>query len=130
MILESTQAMNIPAVPHESPLTREINKKRKLPITPMNVNIFNYWRNHSKALPLLYKIVLRYLCIKATSCSSERAFYIFLYWWRHSDCKEESFRSSEKIQNVLMLVYIRNNMKKLQLSRLVVEYSIEEEEKN
>ena len=121
MILESTQAMNSAPVTNESPLTLEFNQYRKLPILPMTVDVLKFWQEHERAFPMLAKIVKRYFCQQATSCSSERTFSI-------GGDTVTAKRNRLDPKNVHMLVYIKDNLQKLKLERLIVEDPIEEEE--
>ena len=121
MILESTQAMMIAPTTNESPLTTEINQYRKLPILPMTVDILAFWRDNQRTFPMLAKIVKRYFCIQSTSCSSERTFSI-------GEDTVTAKRNRLDPNNVHMLVYLRENLKKVKLDRLIVEDPIEEAE--
>ena len=121
MILEATQAMNVVPASNESPLTVEFNQFRKLPILPMTVNVLSFWKEHQRTFPMLAKIVKRYFCIQSTSCSSERTFSI-------GGDTVTAKRNRLDPKNVHMLVYIRDNLAKVKLDRLIVEDSIEEAE--
>ena len=114
MILESTQAMNVAPVSNESPMTLEFNQFIKLPILPMTVDVLLFWKEHQRTFPMLAKIVKRYFCIQSTSCSSERTFSI-------GGDTVTAKRNRLDPKNVHMLVYIRDNLQKVKLDRLIVE---------
>ena len=62
-----------------------------------------WWKNHSTVYPLLGKLSRRYLCICATSCTSERQFST-------SGNIVTSSRSSLKPTKVNMLVFLAQNL--------------------
>ena len=62
-----------------------------------------WWKNHSTVYPLLGKLSRRYLCICATSCTSERQFST-------SSNIVTSSRSSLKPTKVNMLVFFAQNL--------------------
>ena len=65
-------------------------------------DIIMYWFENQKKFPLLYKLSLKYLCIPATSCSSERVF---------SKAGEivSAKRSRLKPKNVNDLIFLNKN---------------------
>lgn len=46
-----------------------------MPLTNINENIIGWWINRQSLFPSLFKIAMQYLCIPATSATSERIFY-------------------------------------------------------
>ena len=63
----------------------------------------------------------KYFCIQATSCSSERTFST-------GGNIVTPKRTNLDAENVHMMVYIRDNLKKVKLDRLIVEDPEEAEE--
>jgi len=52
----------------------EIANFVKLKIQPNNADRLGWWRNNAEWLPLLKWLFSKYLCVSATSASSERSF--------------------------------------------------------
>lgn len=62
-----------------------------------------WWKNHSTVYPVLAKLARKYLCMCATSCTSERQFST-------SGNIVTSSRSSLKPTKVNMLVFLAQNL--------------------
>lgn len=105
----------------ESPMQREINQYRAMPLVTKNVDVLNFWKENAKTFPLLVKVVRKYFCIQSTSTSSERTFST-------GGAVVTAKRNKLDPVNVNMLVYLKENLGKVQLERLIVEDPIEEEE--
>ena len=71
-----------------------------------NENILKWWQQNKFRFPNLYKLVKKYLCIPATSCSSERIF---------SKAGEilSKKRSRLSPKRVNQLIFLNHNLKKL-----------------
>ena len=81
----------------------------------MNLNdIICYWEGKKQCWPKLYKLAMKYLCILATSCTSERLFsFASLYFEKHrtrmlpsnleNECILKSYLDSENFEELLKL---------------------------
>ena len=106
---------------YESPIQREINLFRATPNLPRTTDVLNFWKENCKNYPMLSKVVRKLFCIQATSTSSERTFST-------GGAIVTAKRSNLDPMNVNMMVYLRENLGKVQLDRLIYEDPIEEEE--
>ena len=84
-----------------------------------NLDVLKWWSQHEKQFPLLSRIVKKYFCIQATSCSAERTFST-------GGTTVTAKRSKLDPENVNKLVYLRENLGKVNIEKLVLE---DEEEK-
>jgi hypothetical protein len=96
----------------DPPLTVEINQYRALQILCKNVDVQAFWNDNSKNYSLLCKAVHKYFCIQGNIHIASVT----------------SKRNKLDLLNVNMLVYLRENLGKVQLDCLIVENAIEEEE--
>ena len=103
---QSGQAWPTPTL---TPLQLEINRYNNIEIT-VNVDILEWWRTHEKEYPLLSRAAKKYLCIQPTSCSSERTFST-------GGKTVSSVRTKLDTENVHMLVYCKENMSKLKITK-------------
>ena len=76
-----------------------------------NLDVLLWWSQHEKLFPMLSKIVRKYFCIEATSCSAERTFST-------GGTTVTAKRSKLEPDNVNMLVYLRENLGKNTLKSL------------
>ena len=118
---QSTQATHSLFESVISPMQLEMNRylnQQDLP--PANVDVLQWWRNHHREYPLLAKCARKYLCIQASSASSERVFStggaIVTYK-----------RTKLDVENVHMLVYCKENLARVKISTKVYEDEEEEE---
>ena len=88
-----------------------------------NLDVLAYWKQHAKQFPLLAKVVKKYFCIQSTSCSAERTFST-------GGSTVTTKRTKLDPVNVNMLVYLRENMNKIKIEKLVLENAEEEEIEN
>jgi hypothetical protein len=110
------------AAPHaESPMQREINQYRALPILGKNADVLVFWKDNAKNFPLLSKVVRKYFCIQATSTSSERTFST-------GGAIATPKRNKLDPLNVHMLVFLRENLGKVTMDMKVVDDPIAEAE--
>ena len=116
-----SQALEVaPVAGDKSPLVQELEAYRRAPQVPIKVDVLQYWIMHAKEFPMLAKLVRKYFCIQASSCSSERTFST-------GGKVITSKRTKLDPSNVHMLVYLRENLGKVKLSKLVVENEEEED---
>ena len=71
-------------------------------------------------LTYLFQVVRKYFCIQSTSCSSERTFST-------GGSTVTAKRTKLDPINVNMLVYLRENMNKIKLDKLVLQNKEEED---
>ena len=122
LLNQMSQGMASVAAPHaESPMQREINQYRALPMLGKNADVLGFWRDNAKNYPLLCKVVRKYFCIQATSTSSERTFST-------GGAIVTPKRNKLDPVNVHMLVYLRENLGKVTMDTKVVDDPIEEAE--
>ena len=85
-----------------------------------NCDILKWWKEHCKEFPLLAKCARKYLCIQASSASSERTFStggsIVTYK-----------RTKLDVENVHMLVYCKDNLSKVEITSRIYEDEEEQE---
>ena len=85
-----------------------------------NLDVLGFWKIHEKQFPLLAKVVKKYFCIQSTSCSAERTFST-------GGSTVTAKRTKLDPINVNMMVYLRENMNKIKLEKLILENNEEEE---
>ncbi len=122
LLNELAQGMATVAAPHaESPMQREINQYRALPMLGKNADVLVFWKDNAKNFPLLSKVVRKYFCIQATSTSSERTFST-------GGAIVTPKRNKLDPLNVHMLVYLRENLGKVTMDTKVLDDPIAEAE--
>ena len=115
-----SQALEVgPVASDKSPLIQEFEAYRRAPQVPIKVDVLQYWKMHAKEFPMLARLVRKYFCIQATSCSSERTFST-------GGQIITAKRTKLDPNNVHMLVYLRENLGKVKLPKLIVEDEAEE----
>lgn len=120
MLASMSQAMPKPNTSDDSPMTKEMIAFINGGLLPgKNLDVMAYWKAHEKEFPLLAKVVRKYFCIQSTSCSSERTFST-------GGSTVTAKRTKLDPTNVNMLVYLRENMNKIKIDKLVLENQTEE----
>jgi len=109
-----------------TPLTIELDSYLALPrLNTPKVDILAWWKSQQHAFPLLAQCARKYHCIPASSAPSERLF-------SSSGNLVSAKRSSLNTKNVDMMVFLHENMEKLQLTsfdyNLIPQEDQEEEE--
>jgi hypothetical protein len=103
-------------------LQLEWNRYQNLPdVNDHKVDILGWWAEKKKEFPLLAKAVRKYLCIQATSASCER---VFSTGGQTVSVK----RTKLDPENVHMLVYCKENLPKVKITKW--RYQEPEEEDN
>jgi len=88
----------------------ELETYFKLPNLPSsNVDILAWWKTQEPVLPLLGEIARKYLCVTASSASAERLFSA-------SGNVVTKLRSSLAPENLELLVYLHENMRKVKMT--------------
>ncbi|XP_069800972.1 E3 SUMO-protein ligase ZBED1-like [Dendropsophus ebraccatus] len=90
-------------VPLHQTVEAELSSYLVSPLLDSEKNPLEWWRRHSVNFPLLSKVAKKYLCIPATSSSSER---VFSSGGNIVTC----LRSSLKPEKVNMLVFLSKNL--------------------
>ena len=85
-----------------------------------NMQILDWWREHSKTYPLMAKLANKYLAVQATSCSSERTFST-------GGRTVTNTRTRLAPTNVHMMIYVKENMDKVHLRRFETSTDAEKE---
>ena len=75
-------------------------------LVPEDSDILEYWKTNRKKFPLLGRLARKFLCIPASSATSEQVFS------RAGNAVSEQ-RTNLSIDNIEMLVYMKKNMKEL-----------------
>ena len=120
MLMQASQGMIEERRLDQTPLEKEWNEFRAGGLVAgKNLDVLLWWSQHEKQFPMLSKIVRKYFCIQATSCSAERTFST-------GGTTVTAKRSKLEPDNVNMLVYLRENPGKVHIEKLVLE---DEEEK-
>jgi hypothetical protein len=119
---DRTLSLLNPQTPLESELARFTHHSDPDEV-PHNVNVLGWWKFHDKVYPLLAKAVKKYFAIQATSCSSERTFSTGS---NTVSCR----RTKLDPENVHMLVFCKDNLKKIdfKLARAILEAEEEKDE--
>jgi hypothetical protein len=78
-----------------------------------DVNVLQWWQAREKEWPLLCKVVKQYLCIQASSTSSERTFST-------SGNTVTNKRTKLDPENVHMIVYCKENIPKINIQKWLV----------
>ena len=112
---QSTQASQSLFESAISPMQLEMNRYlNHIDRPPANCEILKWWKDHCKEFPLLAKCARKYLCIQASSASSERTFStggsIVTYK-----------RTKLDVENVHMLVYCKDNLSKVEITTKIFE---------
>jgi hypothetical protein len=117
-----TQSLLNPQTPLESELARFTHHSDSDEV-PHSVDVLGWWKCHEKVYPLLAKAVKKYFAIQATSCSSERTFSTGS---NTVSCR----RTKLDPENVHMLVFCKDNLKKIdfKLARAILEAEEEKDE--
>ena len=104
-----------------SPMQLEMNRYlNHIDLPPANCDVLKWWKDHCKEFPLLAKCARKYLCIQASSASSERTF--------STGGSIVSYKRTKlDVENVHMLVYCKDNLSKVEISSRVYEDQEEEE---
>ena len=124
MLASMSQAMPRANQNDDSPMMQEIVSFISGGLLPgKNLDVLAYWKQHAKQFPLLAKVVKKYFCIQSTSCSAERTFST-------GGSTVTTKRTKLDPVNVNMLVYLRENMNKIKIEKLVLENAEEEEIEN
>ena len=117
---QSTQSLFESAI---SPMQLEMNRYLNPAAADRpsaNCDILKWWKEHCKEFPLLAKCARKYLCIQASSASSERTFStggsIVTYK-----------RTKLDVENVHMLVYCKDNLSKVEITSRIYEDEEEQE---
>ena len=95
----------------ESQLLVEVAVYLSLNRAKTSIDILQFWSEHEKRLPILASIVRKYMCIQASSSSSERTF-------SSSGNIVTPRRNKLDPENVNMLVYLKENLGKVELPKL------------
>ena len=85
-----------------------------------DMDVLLWWRDHAKIYPLMANLAKKYLAVQATSCSSERTFST-------GGRTVTNTRTRLATTNVHMILYVKENMDKVQLKNFK---STPEEEKS
>ncbi len=102
-----------------SPLELEVNRYQTMSdIPPSTVDVLAWWKANAREFPLLAKAARKYLCIQASSASSERVFST-------AGATVTYKRTKLDTENVHMLVYCKENLPKVRISSRI--YQDEEE---
>jgi hypothetical protein len=124
MLASMSQNMPKPNNNDDTPMMKEVIAFINGGLVPgKNLDVLAYWKNHEKQFPLLARVVRKYFCIQSTSCSSERTFST-------GGSTVTAKRTKLDPINVNMLVYLRENMNKIKLEKLILETKEEEEIEN
>ena len=94
----------------ESPMNKELAMYLNTPKAPTSIDVLEYWRINEHQFPLLSKVVKKYFCVQATSCSSERTFST-------GGNIVTPKRNKLDPENVNLLVYLKENLGKVQLPK-------------
>ena len=94
-----------------TPLDKECYLYASLPTVKTCFDVLNWWREHENQLPILASIVRKYMCIQASSSSSERTF-------SSSGNIVTPRRNKLDPENVNMLVYLKENLGKIEVAKL------------
>ena len=92
-----------------TPLQLEMNRYSNIDVS-VHVDILQWWKTHEREYPLLSRAAKKYLCIQPTSCSSERTFST-------GGKTVSSVRTKLDTENVHMLVYCKENMPKVKITK-------------
>jgi hypothetical protein len=84
----------------------ELNKYLSENVVEKGTDILKYWESNKSIYPRLYELSLKYLCIPATSCASERVF-------RKAGEIVSAKRASIKHKNVNNLIFLNHNHGKI-----------------
>jgi len=104
-----------------SPMQLEMNRYlNHIDLPPANCDVLKWWKDHCKEFPLLAKCARKYLCIQASSASSERTFST-------GGSTVTYKRTKLDVENVHMLVYCKDNLSKVEISSRIYEDQEEEE---
>ena len=112
IISQRSQAM-APATTgsEESKFMVEVAVNLSLNRAKTSVDILQFWSENEKRLPILARTVRKYMCIQASSSSSERTFSA-------SGNIVTPRRNKLDPENVNMLVYLKENLGKVELPKL------------
>lgn len=119
----ASMSQNLPktAQNEDTPMMKEILAYMSGGLVPgKNLDVLGFWKIHEKQFPLLAKVVKKYFCIQSTSCSAERTFST-------GGSTVTAKRTKLDPINVNMMVYLRENMNKIKLEKLILENNEEEE---
>ena len=111
----------IPQSPLENEIARYVNNAEQgSSELSTDMDVLLWWKDHAKIYPLMSNLAKKYLAVQATSCSSERTFST-------GGRTVTNTRTRLATSNVHMIVYVKENMDKVQLKNFK---STTEEEKN
>ena len=111
MISQCTQGSAPTAGAAESPMTTELNLYMSIPKSSATIDILQFWHAHEKQFPSLAKVVKKYMCIQASSSSSERTFSA-------SGNIVTPKRNKLDPENVNLLVYLKENLGNIKIPKL------------
>ena len=99
----------IPQTPLENEIARYVNNAEQgsAELTT-DMDVLLWWKDHAKIYPLMSNLAKKYLAVQATSCSSERTFST-------GGRTVTNTRTRLATTNVHMIVYVNENMDKVQL---------------
>ena len=112
-VMVGTQETNV------SPMTKEWKRFEQIPHIDKESDVLAWWSMHEKQLPLLARVVKKYFCVQASSCSSERTFSA-------GGQVVTAKRNKLDPHNVNLIVYIKENVEKVKIPALQVETAEEE----
>ena len=95
----------------KSQMTMELNLYMSTPWISATCDILQYWHANEKQFPSLAKVVKKYMCIQASSSSSERTFSA-------SGNIVTPKRNKLDPKNVNLLVYLKENLGKIKIPKL------------
>ena len=111
MISQCTQGSAPTEGTVESLMTTELNLYMSIPKSSATIDILQFWHAHEKQFPSLAKVVKKYMCIQASSSSSERTFSA-------SGNIVTPKRNKLDPENVNLLVYLKENLGKVKIPKL------------
>ena len=121
MLIQASQGMMEERRSETSPLEKEwLEYRAGGLVISKNLDVLNWWSIHEKQFPLLAKITRKYLCVQATSCSAERTFST-------GGSTVTAKRNKLDPDNVNKLVYLRENLGKVKIEKLILEDDEEKE---
>lgn len=121
MLIQASQGMMEERRSETSPLEKEwLEYRAGGLVISKNLDVLNWWSIHEKQFPLLAKITRKYLCVQATSCSAERTFST-------GGSTVTAKRNKLEPDNVNKLVYLRENLGKVKIEKLILEDDEEKE---
>ena len=111
MISQCTQGSEPAATGSAESPTTELNLYMSIPKSSATIDILQFWHAHEKQFPSLARVVKKYMCIQASSSSSERTFSA-------SGNIVTPKRNKLDPENVNLLVYLKENLGKIKIPKL------------